>query len=315
MAIGTTNAGNGGRFGLDIKIVGGTTQPLNPREHTIWVNTDAQITGYTISSVVPKNPSEGHVWIQTSDSGIAIDVGLTDEYLWHLFSAEIYENGAWVYLNASVYNDGKWGQFSFDLVPSDYQAVEYINSDGAQYIRTDIVPLTTMWGFELDVDSRDNFTSSSNSGAFFGVIHNNGYFSAWPNYGGFYWIGATRKFGLGFSANKRIKMIAHRGKVYGPNGDIVDATIPDAAFNYPTTFKGLTIFCGGGEGNIIGTRNKFKLYRLKIFDETDALVADFVPCYRREDNEPGLWDRVRHIFYSDMAKVANRPFTVGGNIV
>ena len=43
--IGPTNA-RGGGGGLNLKVVGGTTQPTNPRENTIWVNTTTAITGY-----------------------------------------------------------------------------------------------------------------------------------------------------------------------------------------------------------------------------------------------------------------------------
>lgn len=46
-------AGSGSGAGLNFKIVGGTTQPANPSENTIWVNTDADITGWMFSAKTP----------------------------------------------------------------------------------------------------------------------------------------------------------------------------------------------------------------------------------------------------------------------
>lgn len=39
-------AGSGGGAPLNFKVVGGTSQPSNPKENTIWVNTDKEITGW-----------------------------------------------------------------------------------------------------------------------------------------------------------------------------------------------------------------------------------------------------------------------------
>lgn len=46
--IGITNAGGGGQ--LPFKIVGGLTQPSNPRDMTIWVKTSRPVTGWLFTS-------------------------------------------------------------------------------------------------------------------------------------------------------------------------------------------------------------------------------------------------------------------------
>lgn len=51
-------AGSGSGAGLNFKVVGGTTQPSNPSENTIWVNTDKEITGWIFSA---KNPFIGEI--------------------------------------------------------------------------------------------------------------------------------------------------------------------------------------------------------------------------------------------------------------
>lgn len=50
--------GGGTGAGLNFKVVGGTTQPSNPSENTIWVNTDKEITGWIFSA---KNPFIGEI--------------------------------------------------------------------------------------------------------------------------------------------------------------------------------------------------------------------------------------------------------------
>lgn len=60
------NGGSGGSgSGLNFKVVGGTTEPASPKENTIWVNTDVEITSWVFSAVEPKAPAEGTVWIST----------------------------------------------------------------------------------------------------------------------------------------------------------------------------------------------------------------------------------------------------------
>ena len=51
-------AGSGSGAGLNFKVVGGTTQPSNPSENTIWVNTDKEIAGWIFSA---KNPFIGEI--------------------------------------------------------------------------------------------------------------------------------------------------------------------------------------------------------------------------------------------------------------
>lgn len=50
--IGRTNAAGGA--GLNFKVVGGTTNPGNPKENTIWVKTDTRITGWDFSHSAPR---------------------------------------------------------------------------------------------------------------------------------------------------------------------------------------------------------------------------------------------------------------------
>jgi hypothetical protein len=54
----------------------------------------------------------------------------------------------------------------------------------------------------------------------------------------------------------------------------------------------------------------YKLYTCQ-FEENGVLMRDFVPCYRKSDHEPGLYDLVNGVFYTNQGSV---PFLVGGNV-
>lgn len=123
--IGPTNA-RGGGGGLNLKVVGGTTQPTAPRENTIWINTATAITGYVLSPTQPENGTEGLVWLKTADTGVEINVGRKNAVLLHLSTAKLYTGGKWVSVNGFVYVNSVWNQFAkegimvFDRTQQEY---------------------------------------------------------------------------------------------------------------------------------------------------------------------------------------------------
>ena len=110
--IGPTNA-RGGGGGLNLKVVGGTTQPANPRENTIWVNTTTAITGYVLSPTRPENGTEGLVWLKTADTGVEINVGRKNAVLLHLAMSQVYRGGSWTTVEGYVHKSSAWVQFGF----------------------------------------------------------------------------------------------------------------------------------------------------------------------------------------------------------
>ena len=109
--IGPTNA-RGGGGGLNLKVVGGTTKPTNPRENTIWVSTTTAITGYVLSPTQPETGTEGLVWLKTADTGVEINVGRKNAVLLHLASGMLYTGGKWASVDAWAYINSAWKQFS-----------------------------------------------------------------------------------------------------------------------------------------------------------------------------------------------------------
>lgn len=102
------NMSGGGGAALNFKIAG-NPQPSNPVENTIWINTDAKITGWLFSSHQPENPAEGMVWIATgSVSNAEFNALKKNVIMVYPLSAKQYVNGAWVDKTAKSYQNGAW---------------------------------------------------------------------------------------------------------------------------------------------------------------------------------------------------------------
>lgn len=114
--------GAGGTDALNFKVVGGTTQPENPKENTVWVNTDTAISGWVFSPEEPAEPAEGLVWIGLGTASPAPFNALKKGGLYCFpASCRQYAGGAWVNAEAYVYTDGAWVQFGSALPPYFYQ--------------------------------------------------------------------------------------------------------------------------------------------------------------------------------------------------
>ena len=102
----------GGGASLNFKVVGGTTQPENPKENTIWVNTDTEITSWAFSTDVPESPAAGMVWIKTGfGSATPFNALKKNEVQVHPFSTQQYLDGAWADKTTMIYADGIWSLF------------------------------------------------------------------------------------------------------------------------------------------------------------------------------------------------------------
>lgn len=115
MIFNMTGGGSGGAA-LNFEVVGGTTQPVSPKENTIWVNTDQEITSWIFSATEPETPEEGMVWIFNGTSSIvefnALKMNGIQVYP---ISAKQYVGGALVDKTAKSYQGGEWVEWIFDI--------------------------------------------------------------------------------------------------------------------------------------------------------------------------------------------------------
>lgn len=87
----------------------GNPQPENPKENTIWVDTDVEITGWDFSAAEPANPAEGMVWFSTGTaSSVAFNALKENSVMVYPLSAKQYSGGAWVSRTARSRMDDQW---------------------------------------------------------------------------------------------------------------------------------------------------------------------------------------------------------------
>lgn len=99
--------GAGGGNPLNFKVVG-NPQPSNPKENTIWINTDDKITSYIFSATQPTG-SAGMVWISTgTTSTVAFNALKKNGIQVYPISAKQYVSGAWVDVTAKSRQGGEW---------------------------------------------------------------------------------------------------------------------------------------------------------------------------------------------------------------
>lgn len=99
----------GGSGDLNFDVAGGTTQPTNPKENTVWVNTDSDVTAWTFRADEPTSPVEGMVWFVVDvDADASLNAIKKNEIQLYPSYAKQYANGAWVAVEAALYQDGAW---------------------------------------------------------------------------------------------------------------------------------------------------------------------------------------------------------------
>ena len=139
---------SGGGTSLNFKVVGGTTQPENPKENTIWVNTDTEITSWEFSTVTPGSPAAGMVWIKTRfGSSTPFNALKKNEVRVYPFSTQQYVNGAWADKTAMIYADGIWSLF--------HPPKEYVIQNG-------IIDMTAHKHSQVNAMDNPSYTASNN---------------------------------------------------------------------------------------------------------------------------------------------------------
>lgn len=156
--------GGGGIAGLNFKVVGGTTQPTNPRENTIWVNTSDDITGWVFAPKAP-TASEGLVWFAIGNNSPVAFNAIKKNGLWvYPGSCQQYISGAWVTKTAKTYQSNAWKDWLYWLYDTGVKKVEFQDITTTLYNTT----ATVTWGddsLELYVAGSTSFTFGGAMGA------------------------------------------------------------------------------------------------------------------------------------------------------
>lgn len=93
---------------LNFEVVGGTTQPSNSKENTIWVKTE-KIGAWHFSVTQPEGMQEWDVWfLYEKKSNFSFNALKKNRIMVYPISAKQYVSGALVEVEAKSYRDGEW---------------------------------------------------------------------------------------------------------------------------------------------------------------------------------------------------------------
>ena len=164
-----------GGGGLNLRVLGGTSAPQNPKENDIWLQTNVAINVAELFPITPTwQVAEGHVYIQTvpATGGDLPNFNVTkltgsakDIYLWLQLSGAVQQiSGTWVRLNGWIYHGSQWHQFSSAFsarINVAYPAGSTCTiSNGS---KTYTAPSTGGY-WECDVDSAGTWTVTATNG-------------------------------------------------------------------------------------------------------------------------------------------------------
>ena len=176
------------------------------------------------------------------------------------------------------------------ILPPTYQQVEYIRTTGDQYINLGFYGSNT-----IDYDMEFCWNA---------MVHNNqNYLCGFENY--------TPRLTADGTSQTNLNVLYYGYTAY----TISNLTM---GTKYKISIKGTNTYLND---NLIITRNRISgtdtyplmlfnypynpafgpdasLYSLKFY-ENNVLIRDFIPCYRKSDNEIGLYDIVNNVFYTN----------------
>lgn len=177
-------------------------------------------------------------------------------------------------------------------LPSEYQQVEYIEGTGTQYFEIDYIATG-----DTISQGKYQITNTQSGKMLFGSRQ-----SSSQNFYGFNWGGGLpykyyNSYGSGVLTNVNIDDGVHtfkkdKGYLYR-DGVLINST------NYKsfTTPSKMIVF-GASTAGVIGLQSEARIFNLQFYDD-DVLRIDLIPCYRKLDNEIGMYDLVNGVFYSN----------------
>ena len=179
---------------------------------------------------------------------------------------------------------------------TEYTQLDYIQSTGTQYIDTG-VQATQTTGFEIDFLTKNDF-STSTYGSIFGArqasinkeLQLSTYTSTSGHTGVLRFNTSSNNAGLQYT-NQRVTASLKNGVYTNNSGGTTNVS---GTFTSPCN---ITVFALNQNGTVT-QYGKMQLYSFKLYDG-NYLVRNFVPCKRKSDNKPGLYDLQNNVFYTN----------------
>lgn len=245
-----------------------------------------------------------------NNSSIGNDVTIYTDFIINSIEKTYY---IYVWLDGYI-SDNSYTDLTFDgyikasAIQSEellYQKVEYIQSSGTQYIDTGFIP-----NQNTSVELQFNGLISSGNQDYFGTsTSSNGY-----SYG--LYDGGSKVYD-NYNDDKAIRS----GHISGMMTVNKNKNVTTITGNYNLSYTHATATFTSAHSLYLFARwistgayrpATMKCYEFKIWDD-GTLVRDFIPCYRKSDNKPGLYDIVNDVFYTNAA-TSGDDFTVGPDV-
>lgn len=183
-------------------------------------------------------------------------------------------------------------------LPSEYQEVEWIWTTWTQWIDTWLI-----WKSWYKIDLKYYTNSSSNRDqtiVWCSVVDQSTPLYRWINYNSSY-------MSVYFNYNNTWHDIRNLQAVW----NTYEWSVTLRNWNQNVTLNWNTVYSATDNLSQTWTTNLFlftsrrtnyaliKLYYMKIYDENDNLIRDFVPCYRKQDTVRWLYNLVNNQFYTN----------------
>ena len=197
-------------------------------------------------------------------------------------------------------------------LPAAFQEVEYLESSesGNPHIETrikmpkeivcieDLVILKNADQYGWGAISRDGFSAAGF-----------GYYGAHLqyNYSGQYIYQRAPSIAIGEKCNTKLVLLDGSQTVYKDG-----VSSPDwvSSISNTKSVEGLDIWLFQANGSAL--RGPIRIYYIKFLTPDESTVlGEYIPCYRKSDNEPGMFDLVTNTFFTN---AGTGEFTVGADV-
>ena len=184
-------------------------------------------------------------------------------------------------------------------LPSAYQEVEYLGSSRSQYIVSDYISASA----DI-IEAKVKFTSlaGGNNGIIIGSGNGLVSFNALgtlPSTGFFcQWNINTNSFVQSGIRDTEIHVLIADFNSRALTVDGVLFTNPNAINYVPTNYPCYIFANNNFRDNVVNYLSAVQVFSLTITRQGNV-IKNYVPCYRRSDSKPGLYDLENDVFYTN----------------
>ena len=203
------------------------------------------------------------------------------------------------------------------ILPPEYQQVEYLQSSGTQYINTginaasgDIIDVTIHFiGLNIAnkaiMGSQKDNSGNNRTAVIFGYNGNANYVSiASGNVSAS--ASATKFYARDYS--EALFRIDDQAKMI--TGTCNGVALTSQAYGGNLCTSSILLF-NNNRANITEQISSASLYYFKCIIN-GSVIRELVPCYRKSDNKPGMYDLVTNTFFTN---AGTGEFTVGNDVL